>query len=159
MAVLTVTQRYHELGWAIKRLMSAPNIQAENQTEFADLITKEASYPIDQRTVSSYMRLVEVKDEDTGRTVKRPRTSAPEAFIAALLRLPITDEQRQDIIAGWVAIQKPGRREALTQIFGAVNRTNASSEAWAEMLDYESDRSKRTQGEDSASSGDRGEAV
>jgi hypothetical protein len=161
MAVLTLSQKYHELGWAIKRLMSAPNIQAENQTDFAALVAKQAGYPLDQRTLSSYMRLVTVKDEDTGVEVTKPRVRAPENFVAALLRLPITDEQRESIIAGWVAIQNPGRRDALRQIFAAVNRANTSSEAWAEMLDYEADRAKRESGEDRghASPGGRETAV
>ena len=140
MAVLTLSQNYHELRWAIKRLMSAPNIEAESQAEFAALVTKEAKYPLDQRTLSSYMRLVTVKDEDTGEETTKPRVRAPENFVAALLRLPITDEQRESVIAGWVAIQNPERRDALRQIFTAVNRANTSSEAWAEMLSFEQDR-------------------
>jgi hypothetical protein len=161
MAVLTVTQSdYHDLGWAIKRLMSAQNIEASNQTQFASFLTQEADYPMDQRTLSSYMRLVEVKEEETGRVTRRPRVRAPESFVAALLRLPITDEQREDIITGWVAIQKPERREALRQIFSAVKHTNTSSEAWREMLDYEADRSHgHGEDDDDASSGGREEAV
>jgi hypothetical protein len=162
MAVLTLTQKYHALGWAIKRLMSAPNIEASNQTQFAKYVTEKAGYRIDQKTLSSYMVLVEVKDEETGRVSTKPRVWAPEAFVAALLRLPITDEQREDIITGWVSIQKPERREALRQIFSAIKHTRTSSEAWAEMLNYEADRVSGARGEDRSggtSSGGREEAV
>lgn len=161
MAVLTVSQRYHKFGWAMKRLMSSPNIEADSQTDFAELIERETGYPIDQKGISSYMRQIRVEDEETGRVVERPRVWAPEGFVAALLRLPITDEQREDIISSWVAIQKPDRRDALRQIFAAVNNASASSDAWAEMLDYEADRKNRAggRGAGDASSGGREEAV
>lgn len=161
MAVLTVSQRYHKFGRALRRLMSASNIEADSQEDFAQLIERETGYPVDQKGISSYMRLVSVKDEETGQVVEKPRVRAPEGFVAALLRLPITDEQREDVISSWVSIQKPERRDALRQIFAAVNSANTSSEAWTEMLDYEADRKNRASGRGAANApaGGREEAV
>jgi hypothetical protein len=131
---------YHELGWAIKRAMSAPTIRVRSQKALGEFMTK-GGYPIGQQLISDYMRLKEVRDQNTDEVVDEvPRAYAPMEFIAALIAIGRLDEvRREDVINGWLEILPEKRRDAVLGLCELLRTMDVPGPAWREMLVFEQD--------------------
>lgn len=167
MAVLAMATKYHRLGRALRRIMTAENVQVDSQGEFAQRISEDGGWPVGQQVISDYMRLHVVgtsRDDDQNVVqVERPRSIPPEGFILAVIRaFPLTPEQQEDLVLSWLAILPDKRREALLGLYSALRATEPSSEALRDMLDYEAERGSQQSprgDKDEGPPGSRGEAI
>ena len=124
---------YHDLGWAIDHVMSAPNVRARTQDEIAEVSTR-GGYRADRRLIGTYMRVWPGSDERAG----KPRSKPPFGFIWALIRGGgLTMEQSRELTDAWLAIQDEEDRESLRRLCAVLNADDASTEAWQDMLDLE----------------------
>ncbi len=127
---------YHELGWAIDHVMSAPNVRARTQEQIAEVATR-GGYKADRRLVGTYMRVW--PDTDKERAGK-PRSKPPFGFIWALIRGGnLTKEQSLQLTDAWLEIQGEDESESLRRLCAVLNADDASSGAWQDMLDLEAD--------------------
>ncbi len=124
---------YHDLGWAIDHVMSAPNVRARTQDQIAEVATR-GGYKADRRLIGTYMRVWPASDERAG----RPRSKPPFGFIWALIRGGnLTKEQSRELTDAWLEIQDEDDRESLRRLCAVLNADDASTEAWQDMLDLE----------------------
>lgn len=139
--------KYHALGFAIRRAMNAPNVEVTNLEALADKID-EWGYPMDGKLLSSYMRLWPEDHKDPKKRGK-PRSRPNIDFIFALADAwNLYDEQREDLLLNWIAIQPEARQDGYRRMCQALRSKNYSSEAWREMLDFEADQEARLQSEE-----------
>lgn len=125
---------FHDLGWAIDHVMSAPNVRARTQEEIAAVATR-GGYKSDRRLVGTYMRVWPASDERAG----KPRSRPPFAFIWALIRGgDLTPEQARYLTDAWLEIQEEEERDALRKLCAVLYADEASPEAWQDMLELES---------------------
>ena len=125
---------YHDLGWAIEHVMSAPNVRARTQEEIAEVATR-GGYKADRRLVGTYMRVWPQSDEERA---GKPRSKPPFGFIWALIQgANLTKEQALELTDAWLEIQDESERESLRRLCAVLNADEASSEAWQDMLDLE----------------------
>lgn len=138
MTVVAMTRRYHEFGWALRRIMGADNVRAGSQRELAQMLS-QGGFKIGQQLISDYMRNKPDSDE--------PRVIPPLEFITAVIeRFNLTDAQREDLVSSWLEILPEQRRAAILDICKTLSGSNHSSAAWEEMLSFERERRTR-QGE------------
>ena len=138
MTVVSMMARYHEFGWAMKRLMGATNVRASSQREFAEKMTAQG-YPIGQQLVSDYMR--NKTEEVDGESVESPRAIPPMEFIAAAITMfDLTPAQREELVSAWLEILPEPRRRALWELLDTLRGSDAPSGAWREMLAFEQHR-------------------
>ena len=126
---------FHDLGWAIDHVMSAPNVRAKTQEQIAELATR-GGYQADRRLVGTYMRVWPESDKQ-GRGGK-PRSKPPFGFIWALIRGgELTKQQARELTDAWLQIQEEEERESLRRVCAVLDSEDASPEAWQDMLDLE----------------------
>lgn len=141
MTAVSVMTRYHKLGWALKRLMGAENVQARSQEEFADKLSA-GGYPIGQQLISDYMRERAVKVE--GERVLRPRAYAPMEFVAAVIvTFDLDDSQMEDLVGSWLEVLPEKRRIAVLALADTLQRVGIPANAWRDMLMFERDREEQ----------------
>lgn len=126
---------YHDLGWAIDHVMSAPNVRARTQEDIAEVATR-GGYKADRRLVGTYMR--PWPESDPQGRAGQPRSRPPFGFIWALIRGgKLTKEQAQYLTDEWLKIRDEDEREDLQRLCAILSADDASTEAWQDMLDLE----------------------
>jgi hypothetical protein len=104
------SRRRHAFGWALRRLMDAPNVQCNSQEELSEKL-KAAGHDISQQIISDYMRNRVIDGE------VRPRAMPTPEFLLKLDdTFKLTDEQWEDLTTGWFAILTDSRRAALRRM-------------------------------------------
>jgi hypothetical protein len=140
MTVVKMAARYHELGWAMRRLMGADNVRASSQREFAQKMSQEG-YIVGQQLISDYMRNRTVEDEETGKTFEVPRALPPMEFIAAVITtFQLNAAQREDLVSSWLEILPEKRRIAVLGLCETLRGADVPSNAWQDMLAFEQER-------------------
>ncbi|WP_273843872.1 hypothetical protein [Rubrobacter calidifluminis] len=133
MLVMPRTSEWHELGWAIDHVMSAPNVRAKTQEQIAEIATR-GGYKADRRLVGTYMRKWPAGHEKAG----QPRSKPPFRFIWALIKGGnLTKEQAMELTDAWLQIHDREEREDLERLCAVLQSEEASPEAWRDMLDLE----------------------
>ncbi len=143
---------YHRLGRAIRRVMSAENVQASNFEEIGERATR-GGYKADGNLVSSYSRLWNPKGKG-----ERPRSVPPPEFVLALIRggekdAELDGDQQEDLIESWLSILPDVQRRGFLDMCAKLQEYGPSTEAWRDMLDFEARREAR--GEADKESGER----
>lgn len=134
MLMMPKTSEYHDLGWALDHVMSAPNVKAKTQEQIAEVATR-GGYKADRRLVGSYMRVWPPNDKRAG----QPRSRPPFSFIWALIKGgELTKEQALTLTDAWLEIHDEDERESLKRLCAVLTAEDASPEAWRDVLDIES---------------------
>jgi hypothetical protein len=161
MTLMARQAKYHALGFAIRRVMNAPNVEVTNLKDLAARIDGWG-YPADEKLMSSYMRLWPEDHKDPkkrGEPRSRPTIDFVFAFADAW---ELHDEQREDLLLSWIAIQPEARQDGYRRMCQTLSGAGYSSEAWREMVDFEAGDSVQGEGEggaDGQSARNRGETT
>ena len=103
-------RRRHAFGWALRRLMDAPNVQCNSQEELSDKL-RAAGHDVSQQIISDYMRSRMRNGELKPRVVP-----TPEFLLMLDDTFKLTEEQWVDLTTSWFAILTDSRQAALLKI-------------------------------------------